>query len=1079
MNIISTGIASKKRVLLSRQHCDVKKGDLETGLSNFNRLLEKQKGDHTFVETEKCRFVYQPVDEYYVFVMTSLDSNIVRDIGVVKTLAEILQVVVQPKINEEAIQENLFELIFYMDELISNNKPEDLTLDQIKEYILMDSQEEKKHNMIQTTKEKEEKERRKQIAAKLEKRKQLDHNFMDSITEMPAFTAQPVDEYKSAAPMSETVTTPSGMRLSIQRPTTGMSPLGLNAMRHSPAPRSARDEESINILDAEAPAVIQIIESCSGNIHLEGDIDVLNIQGELVMTAFEDSARSAALEVSGNSEIKMRYHPSLDKQMASKNIIEQQSAQQTYNIGHSTALVKWRHKTSEEQYFPISLSCWPNTNAGETTVTVEMQNNSGSVLEALNFEIMDSRYNQIVVHTNELGGVERKPDAVTWVGKLEFTTKGDLNSILPFTLVAKASTSITHFKRCRTRGEDTDFVLGYNWERGHLMTCFSILIVFISVIPYCTGLRLRKCYIERPHLPGRNVEIRWKDRQGTNKPHKEYYYVCQDGEVRIPQVARKRAFTCNLLKAATAKAGYADPADILNRLEAIAEHQDFETVKSLFLDIFRWFAFKKIEFINHPHFTSIRKRFLETHFFFGRVYSRVLKSHFKFSRCYPDLSHLSLANRYVRWMNGGIPLEEQCITFLINKSCVRAHPLLIDRIAALVNLHDSVDALNAIFTDVRGNSNDLILSTRIANRHPVNSEAALWLHRWLDAAQDARTTRQLQTITKLQIYDSDDLEGDYVQSGDRTGHAPDAPVSCVPAAFEQIYKLFQRLDCLQGNKKDEHKTPMLNGNATLSRDELFSINMLCKLKQFEAQRDVGDLLHGLFSMIRYLNTKVNEGPSMHERSDFILAFKHHVCVPYLRCVMRASTYALSSLLRMKGVLDLLESGKKRHRYAPYCSESTLRSFMYYGMNRFCSMFNYTGTPRNKANDIFGILTKDSYYYLYRDSDDKIVASNNAPAMDLWNIGKRSHLSGPLQCQLVIRSYKVCIEDDIQQMIEKAKANLSAKIGVELEFDNIVNLHFPRYVNVTPMRAFDPTLLQERNSGLIEHPIHRFISILNS
>ncbi|GBE61745.1 coatomer delta [Babesia ovata] len=1005
MDIISTGIASKKRVLLSRQHCDVKKGDLETGLSNFSRLLEKQKGDHTFVETEKCRFVYQPVDEYYVFVMTSLDSNIVRDIGVVKTLAEILQVIVQPKINEAAIQENLFELIFYMDELISNNKPEDLTLDQIKDYILMDSQEEKKHNMIQTTKEKEEKERRKQIAAKLEKRKQLDHNFMDTITEMPPFTAQPMDEYKSATPMAETVMTPSGMKLSIQRPTTGMSSLGLNAMRHSPPPKSARDEESINILDAEAPAVIQIIESCSGNIHLEGDIDVLNIQGELVMTAFEDSARSAALEVSGNPEIKMRYHPSLDKQMASKNIIEQQTAQQTYNIGHSTALVKWRHKTSEEQYFPISLSCWPNTNAGETTVTVEIQNSSDSVLEALNFEVMDSRYNQIVVHTNELGGVERKPDAVNWVidrfepqqvGKLEFTTKGDLNSILPFTLVAKSSTSITHFK---------------------------------------------------------------------------------DGEVRIPQVARRRAFTCNILKAATAKPAYADPADILHRLEVIAANQDFGEVKSLFLDIFRWFAFKKNDFIKHELFQHIRRRFMESHFFFGRVYSRVLRRHFKFSRCYPDQKHLSLANHYVRWINGGIPLEEQCMTFLISRSGLRVHPLLIDRIAAIVNTHDNVDVLNAIFKDFEGGSNDLMLDTRIADRHPINSEAALWLYRWLDTTDDARTTALLERITRSQLYDANDSECEDLKLVERMRYCSEKVVSCVPGVFEQIYKLFQRLRCLQEHEKDVGERRALTGNLTLSRDELFSINMLYKLKQFESHRDVGQLLRGLFSMIKYLNSKVAEQSSTSESSEFISYFKQHVCVPYLRSVMRAAAYDRSSLLRMKGVVDLLETGAKWRKYTPYCSGSMLRSLMYYGMNNFCSMFNYNKSPPNKANDTFAILSSGDHYYLYRNSDDRIVASNDNLTMDLWNVGKRSHFNGPVQCHLVIRSYNVSFEDDIQRIVEQAKNNVSAKIGVNLEFDHIVNLHLPRYVDVTPIRAFDPNLLQESNSGLIEHPIHKFISIV--
>ncbi|GFE54519.1 coatomer delta [Babesia ovis] len=469
MTIISTGVASKKRVLLSRQHSEMKKADLDMALSNFNRMVEKQDGDHTFVETEENRFVYQPVDDYYVFVMTTLDSNIVRDVGLVKTLAEVVQTVVQTDV-AEGLQDNLFELIFYMDELITNKQPEDLTFDQIKEYILMDSQEEKKHNMIQTSKEKEEKERRKQIAAKLEKRKQLDHTFVDTVAETELFSTRPAVD-QGVAPVVTDGSLSSGMKLSINRIKTSASPLGLHAMRHVSTIKADKDEESMNILDAEAPAVLQVIEMCSGSVHLEGDIDAINVQGELVLTVFEDMARLTAFEFSANPDIKMRFHPLVDKNTASKNVVELQNTQM-HKIGHSTSLVKWRHKTTEESFFPLVVSCWPNTNAGQTLVTVEIQNSSDTLLERVNFQIIKSRYNQITVESYELGNVEHNADSVNWIiesfesqqtGRFEFTSKGDLNSILPFTLVAKSATSVAQIKvlRCydKNSGEFVDHVV--------------------------------------------------------------------------------------------------------------------------------------------------------------------------------------------------------------------------------------------------------------------------------------------------------------------------------------------------------------------------------------------------------------------------------------------------------------------------------------------------------------------------------------------------------------------------------------------------------------------------------------------
>lgn len=88
-------------------------------------------------------------------------------------------------------------------------------------------------------------------------------------------------------------------------------------------------------------------------------------------------------------------------------------------------------------------------------MTVEIQNTSEKVLEAVNFQVLDSRYNQVRVDENELGTVQRNADSINWIiekfepqqsGKFEFTTNGNLNSILPFTLAAKIPGSITQLK---------------------------------------------------------------------------------------------------------------------------------------------------------------------------------------------------------------------------------------------------------------------------------------------------------------------------------------------------------------------------------------------------------------------------------------------------------------------------------------------------------------------------------------------------------------------------------------------------------------------------------------------------------
>lgn len=49
-------------------------------------------------------------------------------------------------------------------------------------------------------------------------------------------------------------------------------------MRNANIHKLNKDEESINILDAEAPAVVQIVETCNGNVHLEGGKKFCNDQ---------------------------------------------------------------------------------------------------------------------------------------------------------------------------------------------------------------------------------------------------------------------------------------------------------------------------------------------------------------------------------------------------------------------------------------------------------------------------------------------------------------------------------------------------------------------------------------------------------------------------------------------------------------------------------------------------------------------------------------------------------------------------------------------------------------------------------
>ncbi|XP_953001.1 coatomer delta subunit, putative [Theileria annulata] len=428
MSILSTGLASEMRILVSRQHTPMTREEIESCFSNFLRLIENKSGDHTFVESDKNRFLYQLVDNFYVFVMTTLDSNIIEDLIVLKTLCEIVQNLVKPVINEENILKNIFDILFYMDELVSNNQGENMTFDQIKVYIEMDSYEEKLHKKVEKSKVKEE-EKRREMTSKMEKRKQLDKLFID-----PSYPTSH-SSYQEPPPV-------------IQEPKIQLQSRNISQYNTI---KKLKEKEIAKIVEGEAPVVVQIIETCNGNLHLDGDVDSLNVQGELVTTVFEEQAQSASLQFTSNKDIKMKYHPMVDKKMVTKSKIELQNG---FNLAQPLSIIKWKYKLSEED-FPLSVTCWPSEGTTECVVVIEITNNSNLTFNDLTFQVLHSRFDNIKVNYNEGGNVDSNPDSLVWVVptfsesdsvKLEFSTTTDLNNILPFTLVANSQDPLSNVK---------------------------------------------------------------------------------------------------------------------------------------------------------------------------------------------------------------------------------------------------------------------------------------------------------------------------------------------------------------------------------------------------------------------------------------------------------------------------------------------------------------------------------------------------------------------------------------------------------------------------------------------------------
>ncbi|KAG6002991.1 hypothetical protein E4U21_002466 [Claviceps maximensis] len=379
---------------------------IEALLASFPKLADSGT-QHTTVEQDNVRFVYQPLDELYMVLITNKQSNILQDIDTLHLFAQVVTSACRT-LDEREIIRNAFELLSAFDEVVTLGYRDNLTMSQIKTFLEMESHEERIQEIIARNKELEAAEERKRKAKQLEMQRKESARGARGMPRAPVYptytpSSRPsgADSYDSyEAEKNKTYNKPlapkgKGMQLGKKSKTTDMfervrgdmggeideSPLVV------PAAAAAAPAEPRVSTNFDHDAVhVTVSESITANLSREGAVNSLSISGDLSLRISDPNLTKIKLGLQAVTShgAQFRTHPNVDRNLFnSSKTIQMSNAARGFPVNNAVAVLRWRAspKVDDSAACPITFTVWINNNDGKFNVTVEYELTGGDALK--------------------------------------------------------------------------------------------------------------------------------------------------------------------------------------------------------------------------------------------------------------------------------------------------------------------------------------------------------------------------------------------------------------------------------------------------------------------------------------------------------------------------------------------------------------------------------------------------------------------------------------------------------------------------------------------------------------------------
>ncbi len=391
-------------------------------LAAFPKLISSVSRQHTFVETDTVRYIYQPLENgMFLLLITTKTSNIVEDLGTLRLLAKVVPDVAGG-LSEGVLNDKMFELIFAFDEVLTaGGYKEDISLSDIRSNLEMDSHEEKMAIMMEEKKKQEAKKAMEEKAEQIKKRQMenLKNNLMgngpaaptggmvgiggggvtpgyehnsSAAGSMPAFSSAPNPFDKPAEPVEEPVRFVPKKGLTLggigggKKKNDFLSAMGKedNLNLFGTSTKNTKQSDILGFSAAApapaaptSPLTIALEEKYTVSMNREGGIDSCDLKGKLTLTANTDAGAMPSITVNKAimlAKCSMNWnfatHPKVDKKSYEQNGTIVLKGGKPLKLSSPVGVLKWSY--SGEDAAPLTINCWPD-DEGTGTINVNLE----------------------------------------------------------------------------------------------------------------------------------------------------------------------------------------------------------------------------------------------------------------------------------------------------------------------------------------------------------------------------------------------------------------------------------------------------------------------------------------------------------------------------------------------------------------------------------------------------------------------------------------------------------------------------------------------------------------------------------